>query len=245
MIDTANNAVVGTIAVGSSPVTVAITSDGQHAYVTNAGGGTVSVIDTANNTVGATVAVGDVPNGVAITPDGKYVYVTNELSGTVSVIDTANNMGDGNPIQVTFYPTGVAITPLATSAFNIKQLIIDQNRGALFLLSNFTLGKDSNGINPVKENVTLKIADFTMMIPAGSFHKDHYLPLFAFAGQIGNVWVEALITPLGRNRFGFQALAYGAQFRDTTNPVTVGLTIGDDGGTTTANASINETAGHF
>lgn len=125
------------------------------------------------------------------------------------------------------------------SAFNVALLIIDQNRAALFLWSKFTLGKGKS-IDPVKEDVTLKIADFTMTIPAGSFQKNGYWPLFAsFAGQIDNVWIEALITPLGRNCFKFQALAYGAQLRDTKNPVTVELTIGDDGGTTTANASIH------
>jgi hypothetical protein len=153
------------------------------------------------------------------------------------VIDTASNTVVAT-VLVGVSPTGVAITPcVVTNAFNVKQLVIDQNRGSLFLLSNFTLGKDSNGIDPVKEDVTLKIADSTMTIPAGSFHKDRYLPLFAFAGQIDNVWIEELITPLSGNHFGFQALAYGAQLGDTKNPVTVELTIGDDCGTTTANAS--------
>jgi hypothetical protein len=126
------------------------------------------------------------------------------------------------------------------SAFNVALLIIDQNRAALFLgWSKFTLGKGKS-IDPVKEDVTLKIADFTMTIPAGSFQKNGYWPLFAsFAGQIDNVWIEAFITPLGRNCFKFQALAYGAQLGDTKNPVTVELTIGDDGGTTTANAIIH------
>lgn len=122
------------------------------------------------------------------------------------------------------------------SAFNVPLLVIDQNRAALFLWSKFTLGEGKR-IDPVKEDVTLKIADFTMTIPAGSFQKNGYWPLFAsFAGQIDNVWIEALITPLGRNRFWFRALAYGAQLGDTKNPVTVELTIGDDNGTTTANA---------
>ena len=124
------------------------------------------------------------------------------------------------------------------SAFNVKWLVIDQNRGALFLWSSLALGKDSNGIDPAKEVVTLKIADSTMTIPAGSFQKNRYLYLsfFVFAGQIDNVWIEALITPLGGNRFGLKALAYGAQLGNTNNPVPVELTIGDDNGTTTVNA---------
>jgi YVTN family beta-propeller protein len=63
---------------GTFPVGVAVTPDGKHAYVTNEGDGTVSVIDTATNTVeAATLPVGTVPFGAAVTPDGKRVYVTN------------------------------------------------------------------------------------------------------------------------------------------------------------------------
>src|SRR5512143_1518649 len=96
----------------------------------------------------------------------------------ISVIDTASNSVTATiPVVL---PLDVAITPaqakpcVVTSAFKVKPLIIDQNRGALFLWSNFALGKDSNGINPVKENVTLKIDNFTLTIPAGSFHKNRY-----------------------------------------------------------------------
>ncbi|MEU9048496.1 YncE family protein, partial [Kitasatospora sp. NPDC048343] len=80
-----------TVAVGSFPTGVAITPDGLHAYVTNEGDNTVSVIDTATNTVTATVVVGTGPFDVAVTPDGLHAYVTNEGDNTVSVIDTATN----------------------------------------------------------------------------------------------------------------------------------------------------------
>ena len=53
-----------------------------------------------------------------------------------------------------------------------------------------------------------------------------------------SVSIEALIVPLGNNRFGFQVAAYGANLSGTKNPVTVGLLIGDDSGTTTVNNAI-------
>ena len=68
---------------------MAITPDGKHAYVTNDGDGTVSVITTATGAVSAPITVGKRPGGVAITPDGKHVYVANRGDGTVSVITTA------------------------------------------------------------------------------------------------------------------------------------------------------------
>ena len=47
-----------TITVGKTPARVAITPDGKHAYVTNYGDGTVSVITTATGVVSDTITVG-------------------------------------------------------------------------------------------------------------------------------------------------------------------------------------------
>ncbi len=66
---------VATVTVGTAPIGVAITPDGQQVYVTNDSDGTVSVIATATNTVVATVTVGTAPWGVAVTPDGTHAYV--------------------------------------------------------------------------------------------------------------------------------------------------------------------------
>jgi YVTN family beta-propeller protein len=92
VIDTATNKVVATVAVGNVPFNVAVTPDGNHAYVANAGSSNVSVIDTVANTAEPTViTVGNSPVKVAVTPDGKRAYVTNLTSNNVSVIDTAKN----------------------------------------------------------------------------------------------------------------------------------------------------------
>ncbi len=70
VIDTATKAVVATVAVGTEPVGVAVSPNGAHAVVANAGAGstTVSVIDTTTNTVTADIAVEDRPFAVALTP---------------------------------------------------------------------------------------------------------------------------------------------------------------------------------
>src|SRR5689334_19957690 len=51
VIDGTTHAVVATVPVGPSPNSIAITPNGKHAYVTNNGSDTVSVIDTGSNTV--------------------------------------------------------------------------------------------------------------------------------------------------------------------------------------------------
>ena len=110
VLDTADNTVTASVAVGSGPGGVAVTPDGTRVYVTNRASDTVSVLDTADNTVIATVAVGDVPFGVAVTPDGTRVYVANDGSGTVSVLDTADNTVIAT-VAVGDVPFGVAVTP--------------------------------------------------------------------------------------------------------------------------------------
>jgi YVTN family beta-propeller protein len=92
VIDTASKQVVATVAgVGYGPLAVAITPDGNYAYVSNLGSNTISVIATASNTVVATISDVSSPSGVAVTPDGKHAYVSNGGSNTVSVIATASN----------------------------------------------------------------------------------------------------------------------------------------------------------
>lgn len=130
-----------------------------------------------------------------------------------------------------------ALSSSTFGTFSVNPLRINQRLKTLFLLSNFTLRQGSDGISPVTEPVKLAIANFTTTIPAGSFRKGR-TGVYAFAGKINNVAIEALITPLGGNRFGFQAAAYGANLSRTKNPVKVELMIGDDSGTTLVNNAV-------
>jgi YVTN family beta-propeller protein len=85
VIDTASNAVVTTVTVGTQPFGVAVNPAGTFAYVANEGSNTISVINTATNAVVATVTVGKDPIGVAVHPLGTFVYVANDGASTVSV----------------------------------------------------------------------------------------------------------------------------------------------------------------
>ena len=64
----------------------------------------------------------------------------------------------------------------------------------------FTLGKNSNGINPVTENVALQIGTFSVTIPAGP-SKQNPNGRFAFEGTINGVSLQVQIVPLGNNMF--------------------------------------------
>ncbi len=199
---------------------------------------------------GASYPLGAVPTAGCATTDalsGVQAQATLSVTGgdasglgtfTASCTGALDNAGNaGATASATYTVTSAPPDTSTFSAFGIDKLGIDQRYKTFALFSKFTLGTSSNGIDPVKEPVTLTLANFTTTIPAGSFRKGH-LGVYAFAGKINNVAIEVLIVPLGNNRFGFQAAAYGANLSGTKNPVTVKLMIGNDSGTTSVSAII-------
>ena len=69
------------------PFDVALSTDGQRAYIVYLGSGDLSVIELASRTVLAHLEVGDGPRGIVLAPDERTAYVANSLSDDVSVID--------------------------------------------------------------------------------------------------------------------------------------------------------------
>jgi uncharacterized protein (TIGR03118 family) len=146
VIDTANNTVSATVAVGGRPVAVAFTPNGSRVYVANSNSNSISVIDTATNTVTANVAVQSFPQGLAITPDGSRAYVANTASASVSAINTATNTVTST-VGVGMRPVGVAITPdgsrgYVTNAGSSSVSVIDT-------ATNTVTATVGVGVNPV------------------------------------------------------------------------------------------------
>jgi YVTN family beta-propeller protein len=100
--ETVSTIEIGDSSIGSPTVTpsypqnVAISPDGNRAYVTD-GESSLWVVDTKSRAVVATVPAGTSPQSVVISPDGKSVYITTIVCGAspcvsaVEVIDTATN----------------------------------------------------------------------------------------------------------------------------------------------------------
>jgi YVTN family beta-propeller protein len=80
-----------TLAVGVSPVALAVNPKRDEVYVVNAqpeqSSGSVSVIDTTKNAVVATIPVHRNPTSITVDASGRRAYVANTGSNTVSVVD--------------------------------------------------------------------------------------------------------------------------------------------------------------
>lgn len=102
----------------------------------------------------------------------------------------------------------------------------------------FTLGEDSDGIDPVAEEVTITVGTYTVTIPADSFRwkKGKY----TFNEDVDGVELVVKIKPLGGGTFKFKIVAEDADLSGTANPVEVTLTIGDDAGTVSVYAKMDE-----
>jgi YVTN family beta-propeller protein len=114
------------IAVGTHPDAVAITPDGQYAYVANYGSDNVTPIRIATNTAspaGAWIPVGSEPDGIAITPNGTTAYVANSGDGTVSKIALSTHQVVAT-ISVGGSPSAIAISPDGNTAY-----VTDNNPG--------------------------------------------------------------------------------------------------------------------
>lgn len=237
-------------AAGNFPVSVAVDPTGKFVYVANDGGQNVSGYSIVSNGAltpvpGSPFAAGSAPDSVAVDPTGKFVYVANRGDATVSTYSIGSN-GALTPVPGSPFATGaepgeeelsVAITPLLPFATSFAKLQI--SAGGFDLNESFTLGANSNGINPITENVTLQIGTFSVTIPAGSFRQNPN-GRFAFQGLINGVSLQAQIVPLGNNIFTFKAEGTGLNFTGLSNPVTVVLTVGIDSGSTAVNRNPNK-----
>jgi YVTN family beta-propeller protein len=120
VINTANNTVSTTIAVGTNPYGISVSPDGSKVYVVNGNSNTVSVINTATNTVTATITGFNRPYGISVSPNGSKIYVANVLSNTVSVIDSVTNIITAT-ITVGTEPNGISVSPDGSKVYVANQ----------------------------------------------------------------------------------------------------------------------------
>jgi hypothetical protein len=126
-----------------------------------------------------------------------------------------------------------AVTATPFSAFKVEADLEGRPPSRFELEGRLTLGAASNGIDPVGETVTLQIGSYTASIPPGSFTKTPR-GRFVFAGEIDGVHLKARLVPRSGGTYAFRFHGRGAPLAGIADPVSVGLSIGDDTGTATA-----------
>jgi hypothetical protein len=99
----------------------------------------------------------------------------------------------------------------------------------LAMKGTFSLGPDSDGIDPTTQDVTVLIGRFSRTIHAGLFKVDS-AGAFSFKGTVGGVVLNVRILAPVSGVYDFNATAKGADLPSLSSPVSVGLRIGNDGG---------------
>ena len=118
-VNTCPYAISQRVTVGTGPLSVKVTPDGQFAWATNGVSSSISIISLSSKTVVATIPLppynGDpaTPNTMAFTPDGSLAYVTNHDANPGSVIFVIDvpNRKLLTTIPTDAFPASVAVTP--------------------------------------------------------------------------------------------------------------------------------------
>lgn len=97
---------------------------------------------------------------------------------------------------------------------------------------SFLLASNSTGIDPINQEVSLQVGPFSTIIPAGSFRKQGS-GSFHFEGIVNGVQMQVSIRSTAYGDFRFRAKGRKADLVGTTEPLTIRLIVGDNGGKAT------------
>ena len=115
VVDVAAGSVVNTIAVGTSPHSLALSPDGSQLAVACYDSSDVYFVDVATGGIIGTVPVGNHPQDVEYSADGGYVYTANVDDNSVSVVDMVTRTVTAS--IPTTQPTSIAVTPDGRKAY--------------------------------------------------------------------------------------------------------------------------------
>lgn len=155
----------------------------------------------------------------------KYILVTALL---VFCAPSAFGQTDQKTTSPNNGPTVQTIS-VPFSEFHVK---VDQEEKEFEVRGTFTLGPNSDGINLFKEDVTIKVGDFSATIPSGSFKQDGVRTKIRHKGVVDGVDLDVLFRVVGKSSFELKIEGEGVKMKKLL-PEDITLRIGDDGGTAT------------
>ena len=95
---------------------VAVSTDGDRAYVTNIGSGTTTAIDLGAGRKLADIATGAGSEALALTPDGRALWVAARADGHLAIVDTTS-LEMTTRLPLPGIPIRIALTPDGRTAF--------------------------------------------------------------------------------------------------------------------------------
>ena len=111
--------------------------------------------------------------------------------------------------------------------------VITGHDSNLVLSGHFTLRPNSDGINPMKETVTLSAWRLSKTLPPGSFKLIPSVKgapiIYVYHGINNGVSLDVVISNWKPNKYNFVVLAKGADLRGQADKVNVLLNIGNEG----------------
>lgn len=149
VVDPLRGAVVKTIKVGATPISVAGASNMGSAYVTTHTAGKVVVVDRERLEVTGSIDVGGMPYWATASPDGSRVFVTLTGGSELKVIDTATDTVCGSvavgqaPVAASAAPGGLLL--VANSGSNDVS-VVDMRRPSL--LASIAVGERPVWVEP-------------------------------------------------------------------------------------------------
>ncbi|MDC7120596.1 YncE family protein [Cellulomonas fimi] len=172
VVDPQNLTRTTSIAVGSSPVQVAVSDDGNFAYVSLAGESAVAKVDLVRHEVVQKVTVPTPPVQLYLTPDGARLLSADQGTAdapgdTVSIIDVAT-MSVTATVTTGAGPHGVVVDPSGRLAW-VTNLYADTvsvlDLTNLAVTATITVGDMPNGISFSPVTATGASADTAVDVP--------------------------------------------------------------------------------
>jgi gliding motility-associated-like protein len=160
VINTATNAVVATIPVGSNPNGICVDPNYNEVYVVNNGSNTVSVINTLTNTVTNTIQVGPTPWSVTVSRDGSQAFVSDGGDNNVEVINTTTNTIVAN-IPAGTNPNASAASPNGSLLYvNSANSVLVINTTTQAIVATIPVGSAPQAILITPDGSKVYSADF-------------------------------------------------------------------------------------
>lgn len=95
---------------------------------------------------------------------------------------------------------------------------------------DFTLSAGDPAIDPVTKSVSLMVGTYSVVIPVNAFHQTKK-GWYVFQGTIAGVALQMRLSQTGSDTYQLQVNASGVDLSSLSDPITVTLTIGNNGGT--------------